>query len=47
MYGLDADALFRAAEPIIREARPRPGSFAVKRRGAAGDSDAKEETIQL
>ena len=47
MYGPDADALFRAAEPVIREARPRPGSFVVKRRGAPGDPDAKEETIQL
>ena len=24
MYGPDADALFREAEPVIREARPRP-----------------------
>jgi hypothetical protein len=47
MYGPDADALFEAAEPIIREARPRPGSFVVKRRGAPGDPEAKEETIQL
>jgi hypothetical protein len=47
MYGPDADALFQAAEPVIREARPRPGSFVLKRRGAPGDAGAREETIQL
>ena len=47
MYGPDADALFRAAEPVIREVKPRPGSFVVKRRGAAGDLDAKEDRIAL
>ncbi len=47
LYGPDADALFRVAEPIIREGRPRPGSFVVKRRGAPGDPEAKEETVQL
>ena len=47
MYGADADALFQAAEPVIREAKPRPGSFVVKRRGAAGHPETKKETIQL
>lgn len=45
MYGPDADALFRAVEPIIREAVKRPGSFIVKRSGELGA--AKEETAQL
>jgi len=47
MYGPDADALYRAVEPIIREAMTQAGSFVVKRRGAPGDPAAKEETIQL
>jgi hypothetical protein len=47
MYGPDADALFRAVEPIIREAATRPGSFVVKRRGAPGDPRASEETVTL
>jgi hypothetical protein len=47
MYGPDVDAFFEAVEPVIREAKPRPGSFVVKCRGAPGDPDAKEERIQL
>jgi hypothetical protein len=47
MYGPDADALYRAVEPLIREAKPRRGSFVVKRRGAPGDLGAKEETVTL
>jgi hypothetical protein len=47
MYGPDADALFNAAETIIREAATRPGGFVVKRRGAPGDPEAREETISL
>jgi hypothetical protein len=45
MYGPDADALYRAVAPFIREAATREGSFVVKRRGAPGE--AKEETIPL
>jgi Family of unknown function (DUF695) len=47
MYGPDADALYRVVEAIIREAASQAGSFVVKRRGAADDPNAKEETIQL
>jgi hypothetical protein len=47
MYGPDAEALFRAVEEIIREAATQPGSFVVKRRGAADDPNAKEEKIPL
>jgi hypothetical protein len=47
MYGPDADALFKAVEPIIREAATRPGGFVVKRRGAPGDPQPSEEKISL
>ena len=47
MYGPDADVLYRATEAISREAAIHPGSFVVKRRGAAGDPSAKEETVAL
>ena len=46
MYGPDADALWGAVEPIVRAAA-QAGSFVVKRRGAAGDPNAKEERIEL
>jgi hypothetical protein len=39
--------LYRAVEPIIREAAPRAGSFALKCWGGPDDRDAKEETIPL
>jgi hypothetical protein len=47
MYGPDADALYRAVEPILREAATQAGSFVVKRRGAPGDPSAKEERVEL
>ena len=45
MYGPDADAVFAAVEEIVREARPRDGSFVIKRRGPPGQ--ATEEKISL
>jgi hypothetical protein len=47
MYGPDAEALYSAVQPIVREAATQAGSFVVKRRGAPGDPDAKEERIEL
>ena len=47
MYGPDAEALYRAVEPIVREAATQAGSFVVKRRGDPGDPNAKEERIEL
>ena len=48
IYGPDADALFSAAEPILRTLQPPPGEFyAVKRYGNADDLDAHEARIDL
>jgi hypothetical protein len=47
MYGADADRLFDAVRPVIAKLPPRSGSFAIKRRGDAGDPSAKEERVSL
>lgn len=47
MYGPDADTLFAAVEPIIREASTRPGGFVIKRRAAPGDPEPNEERVEL
>ncbi|GEM_PF-1047206 len=48
IYGPDADALFSAAEPVLRALQPPPGEFfAVKRYGKADDLEAREERIDL
>ena len=47
MYGKDADRLFEAASPILKQIASRfPGS-AIKRYGAAGNPDAREELIVI
>jgi hypothetical protein len=47
LYGPDADRLFAAVRPVIAKAAPRAGSFAIKRRGEAGDPNAAEERVSL
>ena len=47
LYGADADRLFDAVRPVIAKLPPRSGSFAIKRRGDAGDPNAKEERVAL
>ena len=48
IYGPDADALFSAAEPILRALQPPMGGFyAMKRYGRADDFGAREERIDL
>ena len=46
-YGPDADALWDVMKPVIVEASPKPGSYAIKRYGEAGDTSAREIRIEL
>jgi hypothetical protein len=46
-YGPDADALFEAMEPVLAELPPLPGSYALKRYGAADDPQAQEVRVEL
>lgn len=41
LYGPDADSLFAVVEPVLRAARLRPGSHAVKRYGPPGSDEAR------
>jgi hypothetical protein len=47
LYGPDADTLYEAVSPVVRELRLAPGSFAIKRYGAADEPDAPVERIAL
>jgi hypothetical protein len=47
MYGPDADRLFAAVEPILKQSSLAPGGSATKRYGDAGDPDAREVRIDL
>ena len=47
LYGPDADVLFSAIEPILREGALADGSYAIKRYGAAADPNAKETRVQF
>ncbi|MGD9494869.1 MAG: hypothetical protein AB7Y46_01035 [Armatimonadota bacterium] len=47
MYGPDADALWAAVEPLLREFAPARGGYAVKRYGPPQDEGAREERMQL
>jgi hypothetical protein len=47
MYGPDADALFAAVEPILRESPLAVGGHAIKRYGKAVDPDAKNVRIDF
>ncbi len=46
-YGPDADALWDVMRPVIVEASPNPGSYAIKRYGEASDASAKEMRVEL
>lgn len=45
LYGPDADALWQAVEPIVREAAKQPGAYVIKRRGPPGQT--QEERVDL
>ena len=47
MYGPNADALYSAIEPILRESPLSMGGHIVKRYGEAVDPNAKEVRIDL
>jgi hypothetical protein len=46
-YGPNADALLEAVRSCLADFPMRPGAFAVKRYGRAGDPDAREERVPL
>jgi hypothetical protein len=46
-YGPDADALLAAVQECLNGFQVRPGAFAIKRYGRAGDPDAREERVEL
>jgi hypothetical protein len=46
-YGPDADALLEAVRSSLGDFPIRPGAFAVKRYGRAGDPGAREERVSL
>jgi hypothetical protein len=45
MYGPDADRLFAAIEPILKDTPLAAGGHAIKRYGEAADSDAAEVRV--
>jgi hypothetical protein len=47
MYGLDARALFAAAEPVLRASPVAKGGEVTLRFGGANDATAAKETISL
>jgi len=47
MYGPDADRLFAAIEPILRDSPMAKGGFAIKRYGEASDLNATEARVDL
>ena len=47
MYGPNADALFQAVEPILRDSPLSFGGHAIKRYGEASDADAKEVRVDF
>lgn len=46
-FGPDAEALFGALEPALRDRTLPGGSYALKRFGGADDVDAREERVAL
>jgi len=46
-YGPDADALWKAMEPIVRASHPRPGSYVVKTYGDANEPSARQVRVNL
>lgn len=47
LYGVDAGDVYSAIEPLIAEYGPEPGSWAIKRFGAATDLTARRERVDL
>ena len=47
MYGPDADALFGAIEPLLRDSPLSSGGHTIKRYGDAYDADAKEVRVDF
>jgi len=46
-YGPDADALWKAMEPVVRASGPRPGSYVIKTYGDVHDASAKQVRVNL
>lgn len=46
-YGPDADALWKAIEPVIQRTHPKPGSYATKIYGDATDPSARQVRVDL
>lgn len=46
-YGPDADELFDTIRRCLVDYDLRPGSYAIKRHGAAGNPDARQERVEL
>jgi hypothetical protein len=47
MYGPDADRLFAAVESLLKGSPLTKGAHAIKRYGAASDSDAREVRVDF
>jgi len=47
LYGPDADALFTAVEPALREFGPARGGYVIKRHGSVYEEGAPEERVEL
>lgn len=47
VYGPDADQVLERVRPCLDDFEVRPGAFAVKRYGPAGDSTARKERVDL
>ena len=46
-YGSNAGVVYEAISPAIAEFGPEPGSWAIKRFGAATDVNARRERVDL
>ena len=47
MYGPDADVLFSAIEPILRDSPLAEGAYAVKRYGEVGEANVREVQVHF
>lgn len=47
MYGPDADVLFAAIEPVLRDSPLAAGGYAIKRFGEASDAHATEVRVDF
>ena len=46
-YGPDADQVFDVVQRSLQDFDVRPGAYAIKRYGPAGDSEARKERVEL